>query len=188
MKLSQYSLEQYVRDIKKAMHSLKDEKAITAAIQPYAELFAKSTELRNAEYLVCDEQQGFGVHLLHEEQNHELGVFVLSWLPNRGTLPHNHKTWAVVVVMEGVEHEVHWQRLDDGSQAGVADIDISSERTMTRGETSMCLSEDIHSVWNTGDTVSLSLHTYGKHINHTQRTQFYPEKKIEIPFSVTVAE
>ena len=35
-------------------------------------------------------------------------------------------------------------------------------------------SAEIHSVWNTGDQVSISLHTYGRHINHTGRSEFDP--------------
>ena len=40
------------------------------------------------------------MHLLHEEPNHDLAVFVLTWLPDRGTMPHNHMTWAVVAGIE----------------------------------------------------------------------------------------
>jgi predicted metal-dependent enzyme (double-stranded beta helix superfamily) len=43
-----------------------------------------------------------------------LAVFLVSWLPNRGTTPHKHKTWAVVVGMEGAEQEISYDRLDDG--------------------------------------------------------------------------
>lgn len=40
----------------------------------------------------------------------------------------------------------------------------------------------IHSVWNETDAVTVSLHIYGKHINHTGRSQFDPEKGAELPF------
>ena len=48
------------------------------------------------------------------------------------------------------------------------------------------LPEDIHSVWNETEKVSLSLHTYGKHINRTGRSRFDPEAKTEEVFIVTV--
>ena len=42
----------------------------------------------------------------------------------------------------------------------------------------------IHSVWNETAGVTLSLHIYGKHINHTGRSQFDLEKRTETPFIV----
>ena len=38
------------------------------------------------------------------------------------------------------------------------------------------------------DKVSLSLHTYGKHINRTGRSQFDPEAKTEEVYMVSVDE
>jgi predicted metal-dependent enzyme (double-stranded beta helix superfamily) len=61
-----------------------------------------------------DAGQGIGVCVLHEEADHELAAFVASWLPNRGTPPHDHDT------REGVERNTFWKRLDDGRRPGHA--------------------------------------------------------------------
>ncbi len=188
MQTTEYSLSEYVTDIRAIAAAETDGNKIAEQIRPLAKRMAASEELRNPKYRVCDEKQGFGVHLLHEEDNHELGVFVLSWLPNRGTMPHNHLTWAVVAVMEGEEYEVQYNRIDDGSKPGYAKLEESGAETMRVGEVSVCKSEDIHSVWNRSDEVSVSLHTYGKHINHTGRSQFDLSADAEIPFTVTVEE
>lgn len=128
------------------------------------------------------------MHLLHEEPNHDLAVFVLSWLPDRGTTPHNHKTWAVVVGMEGQEQEVSYDRLDDGSRRGFADLKRGGEHVMTAGDIALCYPEHIHSVRNVGKDISISLHTYGRHINYTGRSEFDPEQKREKPYIVKVAD
>jgi len=57
---------------------------------------------------------------------------------------------------------------------------------MTAGDVATCLPNDIHTVWNVGDDVSLSLHTYGRHINFTGRSEFDPEKDEERPYIVIV--
>jgi predicted metal-dependent enzyme (double-stranded beta helix superfamily) len=67
-------------------------------------------------YREFDEQQGYSMHMLHEEPNHDLTVFLISWLPNCGTPSHSQKTWAVVVGMEGQEQEVSYDGLDDGGK------------------------------------------------------------------------
>jgi predicted metal-dependent enzyme (double-stranded beta helix superfamily) len=45
----------------------------------------------------------------------------------------------------------------------------------------------IHSVLNDTDEVTVSLHVYGHHVNHTQRSQFDPETRTETPYKVRVA-
>jgi predicted metal-dependent enzyme (double-stranded beta helix superfamily) len=183
-----YSVENYVADIRTILAEESDAEAITDRIKPLAKHLATNTSWLKLEHRKCDEAQGFGVHLLHEEENHDLAVFVLSWLPDRGTMPHNHKTWAVVAGIEGKEHEVEWKRMDDGSKSGHAELEKRRELTMGAGDVTVCMPESIHSVWNTGDKLSLSLHTYGRHINFTGRSEFDPAANLERPFVVTVED
>ncbi len=111
---------------------------------------------------------------------------MLAWLPDRGTPAHNHKTWGVVVGVEGEERETWWRRIDDGSKPGYAELERQTENTVGPGGIALVMPEDIHTVWNHGDKVTLTLHTYGKHINYTGRSQFDPEKKTEEQFIVSV--
>jgi predicted metal-dependent enzyme (double-stranded beta helix superfamily) len=139
-----YTLDQYVRDLRKITAQHSDPVAITDLVAPLAKKFAQSPELRRPGYRECDAEQGFGVHMLHEEPNHDLAVFLISWLPDRGTTPHNHKTWAVVVGIEGQEQEINYDRLDDGAEPGYADLKRSGEQVMTAGDIARCYPEHIH--------------------------------------------
>ena len=181
-----YSLDQYIVDLRTITANESDPVRITESVAPLAVKFARSPGLFRPEFRECDVEQGFGVHLLHEEPNHDLAVFVISWLPDRGTSPHNHKTWAVVVGMEGQEQEVNYDRLDDGSMAGFAELRRGAARVMTAGELARCYPEQIHSVWNIGKDISMSLHTYGRHINYTGRSEFDLEHKREKPYVIKV--
>jgi len=181
-----YSVSQYISDIRAVVGEETDEKIITTRISPLSKRLAASPDFMKDEYRIYDEVQGFGVCMLHEEENHDLSVFVMSWLPDRGTLPHNHLTWAVVASIEGEEHEVFWQRKDDGSIPGHAEIEKTGEATMRFGDVTTCGSHDIHSVWNTSEKLSVSLHTYGRHINYTGRTKFDPETNSELEYVVAV--
>jgi predicted metal-dependent enzyme (double-stranded beta helix superfamily) len=183
-----YTLDQYVRDLRSITSRETDPVVITEQVAPLAKRFAEAPGWLRPEHRECDAEQGFSVHLLHEEPNHDLAVFLLSWLPNRGTTPHNHKTWAVVVGIEGQEQEVNYERLDDGSKPGFADLTRTGEHVMTAGDIARCYPEHIHSVWNVGKGVSMSLHTYGRHINYTGRSEFDLEQKREKPYVVKVAD
>ena len=67
-----------------------------------------------------NQEQGFSLFPLSEEPDHSLAVFAFSWLPNRGTPPHDHGTWAVVAGVLGPEWNTFWRRLDDGTRPGYA--------------------------------------------------------------------
>ncbi len=182
-----YDLTQYVEDLRRITREETDDKRIVQRVAPLAQKLAATPGLIKEEFYDCDEQQGFSFHLLHEEDDHSNAVFVIAWLPDRGTPAHNHKTWGVVVGIEGEERETWWQRTDDGTRPGYADLERQTMNTLGPGQVTCVLPEDIHTVWNETDDVSLSLHTYGKHINYTGRSEFVPEAKTEEKYVVTVA-
>ena len=181
-----YDLSQYVKDLRKITREETDDKKIVQRVAPLAQKFVAPPGFIKDEYYKCDDEQGFGYHMLHEDEDHSNAVFVLAWLPDRGTPPHNHKTWGVVVGIEGEERETWWRRIDDGSKPGYADLERQTENTVGPGGIVSVMPEDIHTVWNHGDKVTLTLHTYGKHINYTGRSQFDPENKTEEQFIVSV--
>ncbi len=183
-----YQISEYISAVRELAKNESDPHELTAAIKPLSQRLAASSALQDEAFRACDEEQGFGAHLLHEEDNHDLGIFVFSWLPGRGTPPHNHKTWAVVSVVEGEEYETHWRRNDDGQQEGYAELEQAGDAIMKVGDTSICMPEDIHGVWNQGEKLSVSLHTYGRHINFSGRSSFDLANNKEIPYLVTVED
>ena len=186
MKDSNYSVAEYVEDLRRITTEETDEKPIFQQLAPLAQKLATTPGWITDKHLQCNEEQGFGFHTLHEEDDHTNAVFVLSWLPDRGTPAHDHGTWAVVAGIAGKERETMWTRTDDGSEEGHAELDKGTEAIMTAGMVSCLPAGDIHTVWNVSEEVSLSLHTYGKHVNFTGRSQFDPDASTETLFIVTV--
>ena len=133
-----------------------------------------------------DPVQGFGVHVLHEEDNHDLAVMVASWLPQKGTPPHDHGTWAVVAGLEGTERNTAWMRLDDGMRESYAELLPCGDRLLEPGSVIAMRSGAVHSVRNDGDRISVSLHIYGRHVNHTRRSQFDPARRLATPYKLAI--
>jgi predicted metal-dependent enzyme (double-stranded beta helix superfamily) len=183
---SSQALAAYVNELLTIAREETSEIAIVERVAPCAQAFAATPGLVSEKHYVCDEEQGFALHLLHEEADHSLAVFILAWLPGRGTPVHNHKTWGVVVGIDGEETDTSWERLDDGKHPGYAKLARMQERRIGPGQTSCVLSEDIHRVDNRDSQTSLSLHTYGMHINFTGRSEFDPDANTESKFVVTV--
>ena len=181
-----YGLPDYVADLKAIAAATDDPQRIIEQVRPLAQRMALGKTWLEPHHYHCDEQQGFGVHLLHEEPDHSLAVFAVSWLPGRGAPPHNHGTWAVVAGVDGPETNHFWKRVDDGSRPGHAEVVQVSRKVFDLGEVVSLLPDAIHSVDNETDAVTVSLHTYGRHINFTGRSQFNPETHEETPFKLKV--
>jgi len=179
-----YTLEAFVDDLREISAQAASERDIIRELRPLTRRLALAKTWVEPRHYECDETQGFGVHLLHEEPDHSLAVFAVSWLPGRGAPPHDHGTWAVVSGVDGPEENAFWDRVDDGSREGYAEICRRAEKNFAEGEVVALESGKIHSVMNRTGRVTLSLHVYGRHINHTGRSQFDIENNREIPFVV----
>lgn len=186
--MTSYTPGAYRADLRKIVSEEAENTKITARIKPLAEKLAADTSWFKDEYRTIDEKQGFGLHLLFEEDNHDLAAFVIAWAPGKGLSAHNHKTWAVVSGIEGQEEETNYNRLDDGGKTGYAKLEKTHVETLYPGNAVCCMPEDIHSVWNNGEQIAVSLHTYGRHLNHTGRSLFNTEDNTETPCIVTVQD
>jgi predicted metal-dependent enzyme (double-stranded beta helix superfamily) len=179
-----YDLSTFVDDLRAITAATTDPRDIVAKVRPLARALALGRTWLEPKHYRCDEAQGFGVHVLHEEPDHTLAVFAASWLPGRGAPPHNHGTWAVVTGVDGEETNVFWKRLDDGSRPGYAEIVEQGRKVFGDGDAVTFMPESIHSVVNETSAVTVSLHVYGTHVNYTVRSQFDPVRKVEEPFKV----
>ena len=187
MQREDYGVPEFAADLRALAAQTDDPARMIKAVRPLALRLGLDKRWVRPEHYRCDEEQGFGVHLLHEETDHTLAVFAISWLPGRGAPPHNHATWAVVAGVDGPELNTFWKRVDDGSRPGHAEIVKAGEKEFGVGDVVSLLPDGIHSVRNATERVTLSLHVYGKHLNHTGRSTFDPVARTEQPFIVKQA-
>lgn len=176
-----YSVPDLVRDLRTIVAEEHEAAEIVKRVMPLARRVGGDPDLRRAAFYDCDEDQGFGINILHEERDHSLLVEAIAWLPGRGVKPHDHQTWGVVVGLDGRETNVNWARRDDGTRPGYADIHAAHEVAVGPGDVIAFLPDDIHSVRNDGNTPTLSLHIYGKSLAHIERSEFDPETKVQRP-------
>jgi predicted metal-dependent enzyme (double-stranded beta helix superfamily) len=183
MATNAYSIEELVTDLRRIVSEVADERQVLSQVRPLAlrAAMSKDSWLERRLY-VADQEQGFGVYLLHEEPDHGLAIFAVSWLPDRGAPPHDHGTWAVVAGVDGPEKNEFFERVDDRSRAGYAELRKIGEKVFEAHDVLTMRTGAIHSIRNESDAVSISLHIYGKNINHTGRSQFDPNKRRETPF------
>mgnify|MGYP001209604686 FL=1 len=188
MTASSYSLTEFVEDLRQITAEHSEDSSILREVTPLAQRFAADPTWRDEKHYEADEEEGIGFHLLHEEPDNTLAVFAISWLPGKGVGPHNHRTWSVVVGVDGTELNTFWKRTDDGDKPGFATIEETSRRDIGHGEVIGMDRNAIHSVINNGDQTTLSLHVYGMHLNHSGRSLFDPLANTEEKLIVKVQD
>jgi 3-mercaptopropionate dioxygenase len=102
-------------------------------------------------------------HVLAVTPSGRASVVALIWLPGQVTPIHDHISWCVVGVLQGLEREERFSLRTDGRERWLAPV---GEEHMTPGQTCSLVppSENIHRVRNAGQTLAISIHVYGANI------------------------
>jgi 3-mercaptopropionate dioxygenase len=101
----------------------------------------------------------YASHTLYVEPDGSFSIVGVVWRPGQVTPIHDHVTWCVVGVLQGVEHEeLYAQEGDHLVRIGVSDNRV--------GDVSgFAPPGDIHRVCNTTGQTAISLHVYGTDIS-----------------------
>jgi 3-mercaptopropionate dioxygenase len=95
---------------------------------------------------------GYRSHTLHVEPDGAFSIVGLVWRPGQLTRIHDHTTWCVFGVIQGVEHEDLFD----------AELNLVGRSDNHVGDVSgFAPPGDIHRVHNIGDTTAISIHVYG---------------------------
>jgi predicted metal-dependent enzyme (double-stranded beta helix superfamily) len=95
---------------------------------------------------------GYRSHTLYVEPDGSFSIVALVWRPGQVTRIHDHLTWCVFGVIQGVEHE----ELFD------ADLNLVGRSDNQLGDVSgFAPPGDIHRVHNSSGTTAISIHVYG---------------------------
>jgi 3-mercaptopropionate dioxygenase len=147
--------------------------AIRAVVDEHADwrqtarLVARELErnLPTPEVLTAEQRAGnasrYRSYQLHTEPDGSFSVVALVWRPGQVTEIHDHVTWCVFGVIQGVEHEELYT-LDERRQCLV---EAGSKTNETGDVSGFAPPGDIHRVRNAGDDTAISIHVYGTDVS-----------------------
>ena len=127
---------------------------------------------------------GIGQYALYRAEDGSLTLFSLVIPAGASTPVHDHLAWGLIGVYRGEQAETIYERLDDGSNEEHADLVVSKELQVRRGEfyTLLPPTDDIHYVSTISETASVSLHLLANDTACVWRHKFDPEDQTVTAF------
>ena len=138
-----YDLEDFCSDVKTALSTQDGEQARESIRKKLEKL------LTNEEFVSthCHKDAKIGVHVLYQDE--ELGFMVLNHVINKGrkSLPHDHgESWAIYGQAVGYTDMSEFDRLDNETKEGIAELKMVNEYRLTPGLAGMFGPRQIHAI------------------------------------------
>lgn len=135
--------------------------AALEAIAPVLKKLAAQSDLfPTSEFSVPQGKTGM-IYCLSEDADRRFALYASAGAPGKYQPPHDHTTWAVISSVYGDEHNIFFERIDDGSTPGTGKIRKIKEVTVSPGAAVSLMPTDIHCIRVINDKPSLHLHLYG---------------------------
>jgi 3-mercaptopropionate dioxygenase len=149
-------LEELVTAVRAVVDRRADWRHTAQLVARELERHLPSPDVLSAEQRMGD-PEGYRSSPLYTEPDGSFSVVALVWRPGQVTAIHDHVTWCVFGVVQGVEYEERFTL--DETRARLVPAGASANQT---GEVSgFAPPGDIHRVRNSGDETAISIHIYG---------------------------
>ena len=107
------------------------------------------------------EDGGSAVYRISEDSDHRYALYASVGAVGKSVPPHNHTTWAVIVGVYGDELNRFYQRTDDASTEGYAELEETGSSVVRHGNGVVFLPDDIHAISTDDSEPTVHLHMYG---------------------------
>lgn len=149
-----FDVDEFVHECRRAL----DEPQVVPAIRELVERTVNDASTNRA---FTPDRSGFEV--LH--QAHDLTVLHISFPPQLDVLPHEHRMWAVVGVLDGQEDNSFFRRGDDA-------LVPSGGRELHPGDVLAMGDDTVHAIRNPRSKYLSALHVYGGDLINQERLEW----------------
>ena len=109
---------------------------------------------------------GSAVYRISEDSDHRYALYASVGAAGKSVPPHNHTTWAVIVGVYGDELNRFYERTDDASKEGYAELEETGSFGVRHGNGVVFLPDDIHAISTDDSEPTVHLHMYGLALDH----------------------
>jgi 3-mercaptopropionate dioxygenase len=136
--------EGFVADLRAIWEADSDNQSRMEKAKPLLERLVKDPGLK-AHSARWPSTEGYKNLLLYVDPQHNFVINAVVRMPGRVGGVHDHAdAWVLYGVLEGAESLERYERVDDGSRAGYAEVRITSVTTGTQGKVDLVAPHAIH--------------------------------------------
>ena len=164
-----YRLYRFLSDLDDVLTSTTDDYQRIKRIFPLVRQLLTSSYWLQMEYDEPSPKLGWSVKMLYQEPDYPLTIQMVAWSPGKVSPIHNHATWGIVALIDGIEKNRFWKR---SPTAEFPDrLELVGEQILEPGEIIGFVPNAIHSVESVGEEPTISFNLYGQ-TDYPQRFQF----------------
>jgi predicted metal-dependent enzyme (double-stranded beta helix superfamily) len=146
----------FIEQLRQIWAAKADIKSRMEAAKPVLEQLVKDDSLRAISATWPSTEGGKNL-LLYVDPEHGFAINAVVRVPGRKGRPHDHgEAWVLYGVLDGTESLERYDRLDDGSKPGHAEIKLASVTTGSQGKVDLVPPHDIHAEQG-GDARSVAI-------------------------------
>jgi predicted metal-dependent enzyme (double-stranded beta helix superfamily) len=183
----------FIEELRTIWAAKGDIKSRMEAAKPLLEQLVKDDGLKTISATWPSTEGGKNL-LLYVDPDHGFAINAVVRVPGRTGRPHDHgEAWVLYGVLDGTESLERYDRLDDGSKPGHAEIKLTSVTTGSQGKVDLVPPHDIHAEQG-GDARSVAIIIRSQKLGGSNIQHGYnvAEKTVEerygprqIPYEVT---
>lgn len=168
-----YTIDRFVEDAKAVLAGADDNRELVVdELTPLVEKVLWDDGLFDEKYR-AEPENGRPRYSYHHAEDGSLQVYVVEFAPGMPTPVHDHVTWGLIGTCGGKQLTHRYERVDDRSQAGKAELKLISEQVLERGAVYPLLPpNDIHRIESIDGVPSYSLHVLGADLGRQHRNIF----------------
>jgi 3-mercaptopropionate dioxygenase len=137
-------LEQFIGDLRTVWAAQSDNRRRMEQAKPLLERLLRDPDLK-AHSAQWPSTEGYKNLLLYVDPDHHFAINAVVRVPGRKGSVHDHAdAWVLYGVLEGSESLERYERLDDGSRPGHAELRLSSVTVGTPGRVDLVPPQAIH--------------------------------------------
>ena len=164
------SLDRFIGEVRKIVQEGGTEEEVTAKVADVMEGCMDDPTLIDPKYMKVNKEK-YVLYPVHIEGDGSLSIATAVWDVGQIIPIHDHGSWGVIGIYQGVEHEERFRPPFDGPPERLHEWDAE------KGEVFVCCTtdEDCHSVSCGSDIPCVGIHVYGADIGVMERHSYDTE-------------
>ena len=176
MTTQKYSLDDFVHDMESLLASQPKEQKIFDTGSSWLEKLISNPDAIPPQFrvpAVNGRRPNHGTYILYQGES-GLSVTAVVWGAGEHVGPHDHCTWGMIGVTDNSLTETRFQRVDDRSREGYAQLEQERQATFKPGEIALLIPDidEIHQMDNFTDRPTVKIHVYGSDLRGKNRSRY----------------